>query len=202
MKLSKKGISLNDQKMEALMNFKIPENASVLHSFLGLSVYASRWIPNLAIIAEPLWRFTRKDVRWEWNEEYQKLTDNIKQSIKGKVSFFKLNWHTQVHVDASPIGLGAFVIQVNPKNKEEINLIACTSSTLSEPNKNYPHVEKEALGCVWACERNQIYLLGHHFTLYSDNKVVTQIFNNPKSKPSARIPKWQIRGVEYGWNTA
>ena len=57
--LSEHGISLNDQKVEALMNFKSPEDASTLHSFLGLAVYAFKWIENLATIAEPLWKLTR-----------------------------------------------------------------------------------------------------------------------------------------------
>ena len=39
LKLSKNGISLNDQKTQALKDFKAPKNAKELHSFLGLVNY-------------------------------------------------------------------------------------------------------------------------------------------------------------------
>jgi hypothetical protein len=70
LELSADGVSLNKQKTKALKHFKVPSNASELHSFLGLSVYASRWIPNLANVSEPLWKLTHKEVRWQWNEEH------------------------------------------------------------------------------------------------------------------------------------
>jgi hypothetical protein len=41
------GVSLNEIKTKALNEFKVPNNASELHSFLGLVVYASRWIKDL-----------------------------------------------------------------------------------------------------------------------------------------------------------
>jgi hypothetical protein len=93
--LSSEGISLNEQKTKALKNFKTPENASELHSFLGLSVYASRWINNLASIGEPLWKLTRKDVRWEWKEQHQKAFDYIKTMFIDKVSYFDAEWNTE-----------------------------------------------------------------------------------------------------------
>ncbi len=86
----------NEQKTQVLKEFKI---------FLGLSVYASRWIKNLVAISEPLWKLTRSDVRWEWTEELQRLFDLIKQSLINAFGYFDLNWHTFVIFDASPVGL-------------------------------------------------------------------------------------------------
>ena len=88
-----------------MKEFKIPNNASELHRFLGIILYASCWIKNLAAISEPLWKLTRSDVRWEWTEEHQRLYDLIKQSLINAVGYFDLNWHTFVTVDASPVGL-------------------------------------------------------------------------------------------------
>ena len=39
LKLSAKGVSLNDEKLNALKTFKTPANAAELLSFLGLAVY-------------------------------------------------------------------------------------------------------------------------------------------------------------------
>ena len=82
------GVSLSDQKTKALKEFKTPENASELHSFLGLIVYASQWVENLATIAEPLWSLTHKGVKWEWSENFQKIFDQIKESIIKTIGYF------------------------------------------------------------------------------------------------------------------
>ena len=114
--LSEDSVSMNDIKTEALKNAKIPETVSELHSFLGLSVYASRWIPNLATISEPLWKLTKKDAKWCWNEDHQKAFDTIKDSLIQSVGNFNLDWNTQLTVDASPVGLGAVLTQTDPKD--------------------------------------------------------------------------------------
>ena len=44
-----KGVSLKEDKIKALKEFKTPKDAAELQSFLGLSVYASRWIPDLQL---------------------------------------------------------------------------------------------------------------------------------------------------------
>jgi hypothetical protein len=54
------GVSLNETKTKALNEFKVPNNASELHSFLGLVVYPSRWIKDLSTLTEPLWK-----LRWK-----------------------------------------------------------------------------------------------------------------------------------------
>ena len=51
LKVSPAGITIGDEKAEALLNAARPGTQSELHSFLGLAVYCM--IPNLATLAEP-----------------------------------------------------------------------------------------------------------------------------------------------------
>jgi hypothetical protein len=146
--------------------------------FLGLSVYASRWIKNLAAISEPLWKLKRSDVRWEWTEELQRLFDLIKQSLINAVGYFHLYWHTFVTVDASPVGLSAVLTQQHPKDTDKYKLILCISRMFTDTEKRYSQIEREALAPVWAAERLNMYFLGEHFWLRIDNKAVALIYNN------------------------
>ena len=63
LQLSADGVSLSDEKTRALTEATRPTSKSELLSFLGLCVYASRWIANQAAIAEPLRELTRAGVR-------------------------------------------------------------------------------------------------------------------------------------------
>ena len=53
---SNKGISLNESKLEALMNSKRPENKKDIHSFLGLGTYCSKFIDKYSYDAAILWK--------------------------------------------------------------------------------------------------------------------------------------------------
>ena len=72
------------------------------------------------------------------------------------------------------------------------------SRTLSDVERRYSQVEKEALAqVVWACERFDLYLFGlPKFQLITDNKAVQFLFS-PRSKPSARIEQWVLRLMNY-----
>lgn len=194
LKLSHNGVLLNQEKTIALKNAQVPRNASELHSFLGLIVYASRWIKDLATISEPLWRLTKKSVRWEWNELHESSFNQIKLTLLEKaIGGFDLNWKTIVTVDASPVGLGAVLTQADPNNSKNTKIIIFVSRKLSPTEQKYSQIEKEALALVWACERLQLYLLGNSFRLITDNKAVSLIFKNPLSKPPARKQRWSLR---------
>ena len=187
-------------KLDALKKADCPKNVSELHSFLGLSVYASRWIKDLSTLSEPLWKLTKKDVRWNWCAKCQMCFEKIKKSLIDNIGFFNLNWDTQVTVDASPVGLGAVLTQSNPDNKSDKRVICCVSRTLSETEKKYSQIEKEAYAIVWACERLELYLVGNKFDLYTDNKALSLIINNPLAKPPARIQRWELRISSFNFN--
>ena len=100
-------------------------------------------------------------------------------------------------MDASPVGLGVIVGQVNPNNKKDRVIVRCASRLLSDTEKRYSQCEKEGLAAVWGCERMKLLLLGKEFTLITDNRAIELIFRNPKSKPPARIERWNLRLSDF-----
>lgn len=52
--VSANGVQPNQDKLEAVKKFRTPESAEETRSFLGLVTYLSRFIPNLASLADPL----------------------------------------------------------------------------------------------------------------------------------------------------
>ena len=93
---------------------------------------------------------------------------------------FSLNAPTYVITDASPDGLGAILLQdqVNGERKQ----IAYISRSLTSTERRYSQIEREALSCVWAVERLHNYLLGIKFTLLTDNKPLSSMFDPYSSK--------------------
>ncbi len=64
--------------------------------------------------------------------------------------------------------------------------ITCVSHTLSEMERHYLAVEKEAFGCLWAVEWFEKYLLGRPFVLHMDQHALRQVLGSPSKAESVR----------------
>ena len=60
------GVSVDPQKIEAVVNWKPPKNVSKVRSFPGLAGYYRKFVEGFSKIATPLTKLTRKDVKYDW----------------------------------------------------------------------------------------------------------------------------------------
>ena len=188
---SPEGISPDPEKVKAIKEAKPPKTVKELRSFLGITSYSSRFIPNYATVCEPLRKLTHKDVPWEWNDNHEKTFERLKEILSDKttIAYFNQSEATEVIVDASPVGLGAVLTQ---KNK----VVAYASRALTAVESRYSQTEREALAVVWACEHLNVYPYGSpEFTVITDHKPLEKIWTKPK--PTLRIERWGIRLQPY-----
>ncbi len=144
LKLSKNGVALNDDKVEALLKAATPTSVGEVHSLLGLAVYASSYIPNLATIAKPLWDLTREGVEFIWEEKQVEALRSIKEAlVTTALGYFNIAWITEVTADASQVGLALLCAQIYPKDERKRKIITYASRTLTDVERRYSHVEKD-----------------------------------------------------------
>jgi hypothetical protein len=193
---SEKGIGPTEARVEAVNSAREPESASEVRSFLGLVNFSARFIPNLATIAEPLRRLTKKDVPFKFGEDERGAFNELKKALAecGTLSYYDPDAPTQIFTDASPVGLGAVLIQ---KQGGEWVAVNYASRSLTDCEGGYSQTEKEALGVVWGCEKFHQYVYGmNEFDLITDHKALEQIYG-PRSRPCARIERWVLRLQPY-----
>ena len=201
LKVSTNGIAIGDDKAAALLHAGQPATPSELRSFLGLAVYCGGRIPGLATLADPLWTLTKEGASFDWQDVHTKAMQAIKDAFRREAfAFFNKEWRTEVTVDASPVGLGAVLAQINPADPKDRRVITCASRRLTDVERNYSQVEKEALAVVFACEKFYLYIFGHRFTLITDNRAVELIYKNPKSEPPLRIKRWALRLMKFSFD--
>ena len=67
--ISSSGVSIDPDKIAAIVNWPPPINLTELRTFLGLASYYCRFIGHFAEIAAPLHRLQEKGVQFQWSEQ-------------------------------------------------------------------------------------------------------------------------------------
>ena len=149
LKINEKGLHPVEEKVDAVRKAPVPSNVSELRYFLGMVQYYHSFLPNLATTLAPLHKLLKKDVQWKWTSECQKAYDVCKQSLTSDTLLvhYDLNRKLRLACDASSYGLGAVLSHVMDDGQERP--IAYASRTLSQTEKNYAQIEREALSIVF-----------------------------------------------------
>ena len=74
-------VSVDPEKVEAIMSWERPKSAFKIHSFLGLTRYYWRFIEDFSRLVAPLMRLTQKEVKFEWNDQCEKAFQELKMRI-------------------------------------------------------------------------------------------------------------------------
>lgn len=195
--LGREGISPSEEKVASVLNTRAPETVAEVRSFLGLVQYSAKFLPDLAQVAEPLRRLTRKNVEFIWGPEQEKSFKELKDLMTrvDTLAYFKADCKTRIVADAGPTGVGAVLTQLHGDNWR---VISYASRSLTDVERRYSQTEKEALALVWSCERFNLYVLGRKFELETDHKPLECIYT-PTSKPCARIERWVLRLQSYDY---
>lgn len=199
--LSKEGVKPLEKYLTSIKEFRAPTTISELQSFMGLINYVGKWIPNLATKTEPLKELLRlkygrnSDISQLWKERQQIAFNSLKADLAdvSHLGYYDVKDKTIVFADASPVALGAVLVQLNTQGAR---VIAFGNKTLTACERRYCQTEKEALALVWAVEHFHMFLYGKEFDLITDHKPLEVIFG-PKSKPCARIERWVLRMQSY-----
>ena len=61
-----KGVFVDPQKIEKIVNWKPPTNVTEIQSFLGLAGYYRKVVKGFSKLVDPLTKWTRKDEKFVW----------------------------------------------------------------------------------------------------------------------------------------
>nr|KAG5691288.1 hypothetical protein BaRGS_017254 [Batillaria attramentaria] len=171
-----------------------PESQRRLALSTHLQFYG-KFIPNLATMAEPLYRLTKKANPWKWGEEEQAAFEQLKNVLSSDqvLVHFDPDKPVGLACDASNVGIGAVLFHRYPDGSERP--IANVSKTLTAAERNYSQIHKEALAIIYGLWKFYQYLYGRQFILVTDHKPLTALFGPKKGTPllaANRLARWAL----------
>ena len=181
-----------ESKFQAIVSAPEPQNVGQLRAFIGIVNYYGKFLPDLATVLSLLYQLLQKSVRWTWGRKQREACRRVKEQLRsGKVlTHFSEQLPLILACDASPYGLGAVLSHRIPNGEEKP--VGFASRTLSKAEKNYSHLDKEALAIIFGVKRYHQYLHGSRKT---DHKPLTHILSEKRATPtmaSGRIQRWAL----------
>jgi len=143
--ISIEGITLSSRHVEAVKNFKRPENVQEVQRFLGLCGYFRKFIKDYALKARPLQNLLKKTVKFIFDDACVQAFQLLKKELTSEsvLCVYDPAAETELHTDACSLGLAAILLQ-----KQKGNLwgpVAYYSQTTNQAETRYHCFELEML---------------------------------------------------------
>jgi len=103
-----KGVEMQKEKIEGVLNWPAPRNVKEVQKFLGLANYYRRFIKDFTRIAVPLHVLVRKEQRWKWEKEQEEAFERLKMvfTTESVLAILDINKEMRVEADASDYTTG------------------------------------------------------------------------------------------------
>lgn len=190
--VNENGLQVDPDKVQAISDFKRPENQSELKRFLGLASWYRRFVEGFASIAAPLHTLTSKKIRFRWTEECERAFMTLKEKLMTAPVLICPDFSKpfDLFTDACSWGLGAVLSQ-------EGRVVAYASRALTSGERKYSTTELECLAVLWAIEKFRCYLEGFKFKVITDHSSLRWLDN--LKEPCGRLGRWAVRLQQYDY---
>lgn len=150
------------QKTKSIREFPTPKTVHQVRQFLGLTGFFRHFIRDYALMAKPLTNLTRKDQKWTWESKEQKSFDSLKEKLISRpvLAVYNPNAETEVHTDASQLGLGGILMQ---KFEDKFHPVAYYSRNTTDAEQKYHSYELETHSECRKFEKVQGVFIGDRF---------------------------------------
>jgi hypothetical protein len=120
-----------------------------------MATYLDKFCKDLATLTRPLRDILKKDAAWCWDEQQVKAMTTLKTVLSSLpvLRLFDVSKPVLLSVDASPVGLGAVLVQDGQP-------VAFSSTTFTATQRRYCQIEKELLAIQFGLLRFRQYVYG------------------------------------------
>ena len=155
------------ERLRPLQELTVPNSIKSLNRCKGLFSYYSQWIPGFSDRMTPINSCKTFPLSAYAIAAFESLKKSIEESVVTAVDE-ELPFEVDTH--ASEVAIAATLNQAGRP-------VAFISRTLQGPEIRHPSVEKEAQAIIESIRHWKHYLTGRHFSLKTDQKSVSYMFD-------------------------
>ena len=187
------GIRMDADKVDAVVNWKVPTNRDLLRGFIGSVGYLADDVPGVRIPMGILTALTGDTVPFRWTFTEQRAFEDVKNLVQSArdhhrvpLSYAKGAFPIYMVTDGCATGISGVVSQ-GPEWKTA-KVAAFYSAKLNPAQQNYPTHEIEMLAGIETMMRYRDLLQGARFKWITDHKGLIHLLN--QKNLSGRQARW------------
>ena len=166
-KVIEKGLQIDDDKIQPILEFLKPKNIKQLQRLIGMTSWYRRFIPHFAEIIQTLNRLLKNNKKWDWGKEQNQAFEKIKELLTSApiLTCPDFSQPFQLETDASDTGLGAYLAS-----------------------------KKECLAVVCTIRKFRSYHEGYSFKVITDHMALKWLHN--LKNPTRQLARWALELLE------
>eukprot|EP00253_Pinus_taeda_P030829 PITA_30829 len=193
--ISKDGIRIDLERIQAILQIPYLRNIKELQAFLGKTNFLRRFIPNLAKLLRLLSNMLKKDSKVKWTLEAKQAFESIKVALTQTPVLTSPQFDKDfiIFSFASDHTIAVVLLQKDDQGNEKP--IAFFSRALRDAPLKYQIMEKQAYALVKAIKYFRVHILYSHVIAYVPNSVVKDILTQEGLE--GKRGKWIANILEY-----
>ena len=196
--IDKNGVCPDPERLTAVRNMEAPKDLTQLRRFMGMANQLGKFTPNLSTLSQPLRELMSTKRSWCWGQPQQESFEQVKLELTRPtvLALYNPNAPTKISADASAYGLGAVLLQEGESAWRPVIYASCS---LSDTERRYAQIEKEALAVTWGCSKFANYILGRPFLIETDHKPLVPILSTKHLDDLPRVLRFRLRLARFNY---
>ena len=165
-------------KLAAIHKIPSPTGKVALMSLIGALNFYTKFLEKLHINLKAFYDLLPKNTPWNWTDEHERLFQKLKMSLTSETELTIPNTKHPffITVDASLVGLGAVIFQLNDQSKMKV--IPYNSRILNPQEQKLPTLDRELLSIVHDLQIYEVLIIGspHPMHVFTDHQPLLHCF--------------------------
>lgn len=199
------GIEADRDYVNALLSIPEPTNRKELLSLLGRIVWLKAYVETnvgekigtqcFSALINEMTRLSSSKVTFEWTPLAAKQFLKVKKKLASPPVVAFPDWSQPfiLITDASDVAVGGVIMQHGNDGFQKI--IATCSHKLSDTERRWSTIEREAYGLIYSIRKFKYFLEGRKFFIKTDHKPL--VFLDKRDYNNAKIRRWQQELQQY-----
>ena len=198
--INEDGSHFSRNKLDTILEFKLPATGSQMHSFVALCDYYRQHVERINELERPLRKLMQtypgtKKIPWDQHPGDEKAFYQLRQAVGEcpRLFFYDSHMPVFVHTDACNGGIGGYVFQRDEDGKEYP--IGFLSKSLRGAELDWSTFEQECFAIQQTLKKFSYLLSDVKFTIRTDHRNLLYMNNDASSKVLRW--KWDIQDFDF-----
>ena len=194
--VSQRGIEVDLEKIKVIVEMKTLRTEKEIQEFLGRIQYINRFIAQLTMTYEPIFRLLKKEIPTVWNEQCQEAFEKIKSYLMKPPILVPpiLEKSLLLYLTTTDITMGALLAQYLEETGKE-NAIYYISKKMLPYEEKYSPLEKTCVALVWATCKLRHNMLAYKVLLIARMDPLKYLMEKPVQ--DGKSAKWVLLLLEF-----